>query len=199
MYCTHCGKEIDENSKFCSYCGSENTFTVKQSKTTEIIGSVKRPTPVITPETFDIKENTFGLITALMALVSLFLPWVRYNDYENLKNYNYFKFLKLLKSKDFYFISSDTVLIMGAVAVIGVIFIAICHYNNHHAKALIGDALLLTGVRFEGSYYRMVHNASEFFGSIKLRAGFYVMIAAIIIDVIVTVVLLNKNKRLDKS
>ncbi|MBR2954100.1 MAG: zinc-ribbon domain-containing protein [Clostridia bacterium] len=27
MYCKNCGKEMAENAKFCSYCGSENNAT----------------------------------------------------------------------------------------------------------------------------------------------------------------------------
>lgn len=197
MYCTHCGKEIDENIKFCPYCGSENAFTVEQSKTTEIIGSVKRPTPVITSETFDIKENIFGLVTALMALVSLFLPWVRHHAYWDSKNYNYFKFLKLLKSDDLYFISSDTATLMKAVVILGIIIIAVCHFSNHHVLAFIGDALLLAGVRFGWHFLKVIHEEADYLGSMKLRSGFYVMIVAVIIDVIVTVLVLYQRKRLE--
>lgn len=36
MYCKHCGKSIDDNSVFCTYCGKpvqtlQHTFTVNQS------------------------------------------------------------------------------------------------------------------------------------------------------------------------
>ena len=199
MYCKHCGKEIDENSKFCPYCGSENTFTMKQSKTTEIIGSVKRPTPVITAETFDIKENIFGLVTALMALVSLFLPWVKYNGYWQSKSYNFFKFLKLLKSDDLYFITSGTALLMGTLVVLGVIVIAVCHHTNHHAIALIGDAMLLAGVCFEGYYLKVFHEELDYLGSMKLRTGFYIMLLAIIVDVVVTVLVINQGNSSEKQ
>ncbi|MBI9067577.1 MAG: zinc ribbon domain-containing protein [Salinivirgaceae bacterium] len=26
MYCKECGKQIDEDSKFCSFCGAKQTF-----------------------------------------------------------------------------------------------------------------------------------------------------------------------------
>lgn len=32
MYCKHCGKEIDDDSKFCRYCGGEQETPIINSK-----------------------------------------------------------------------------------------------------------------------------------------------------------------------
>lgn len=36
MYCKHCGKEIDDNAKFCSYCGNS---TRQEEAETEVVHS----------------------------------------------------------------------------------------------------------------------------------------------------------------
>lgn len=36
MYCSKCGKEISENSKFCSYCGSNNNIEITKNSNKKI-------------------------------------------------------------------------------------------------------------------------------------------------------------------
>lgn len=199
MFCTSCGKEIDESSKFCPYCGSKNELALKQSEAPEAVSSVSQNKPVITTETFDIKENVFGLVTALVALISLLLPWVRYHGYVTSKNYNYFTFLKLLKSDDLYFITPAAALMMGAIVVLGIIIIAVCHLSNYHVVAFVGDALLLAGLCYEGYWLRVFREEFDYFGSIKLRVGFYVMLMAILLDVAMTVVVICQRKQLKNN
>ncbi len=206
MYCIYCGKEISENAAFCPSCGSKNEAGPKPfraadprpSRAAELAAPASQWKPVFTPGTIDVKGNAAGLIAALTALISLFLPWVRYSGYLYSENYNYFEFLQLLKSDDVYLIGSGEAFRVGLFAIAGVIIIAACRYTDHHFIAFIGDALLLAGARFEVSCLNFIQEEADYFGSIKLKAGFSVMLIAVVIDAAAAAVLLYRRKRLSK-
>ena len=207
MYCIYCGKEISENAAFCPNCGSKNeadprpsrAAELKPSRAAELAALARQWKPVFTPGTIGVKEgNAIGLIAALTALISLFLPWVRYSGYLYSENYNYFEFLQLLKSDDVYLIGSGEAFKVGLFAVAGIIIIAACRFTGHHFIAFIGDALLLAGARFEISCLNFIQEEADYFGSIKLKAGFSVMLIAVVIDVAAAAVMLYRRKRLSK-
>ena len=198
MYCIFCGKEINKNVTFCPNCGSRNTTDPKPSRAEELASLAKQWMPAMTPGRIDVKTNAVGLLAALTALISLFLPWVRYSGYLYSENYNYFEFLQLLKSDDVYLIGSGEAFRIGLFAVAGVIIIAACRYTDHHFIAFIGDALLLAGARFEGSCLSFIQEEADYFGSIKFKAGFAIMLIAVIIDVAAAAAVLYRRKRLSK-
>lgn len=64
MYCAHCGKELDQNAKFCNKCGKQLKETTIQSDSTEEvnINSEKKPNTWIT---------ALGIILFLAGIVVL--------------------------------------------------------------------------------------------------------------------------------
>ncbi len=50
MYCKNCGKIIDDDSKFCNYCGTEHKSAVAEESTEQESGDVEIPT-ASTPDT----------------------------------------------------------------------------------------------------------------------------------------------------
>lgn len=35
MYCKNCGKQIDDDSKFCNYCGTEQSINIYRESNSE--------------------------------------------------------------------------------------------------------------------------------------------------------------------
>lgn len=64
MYCKQCGKVIDENLKYCPFCGAEQSEQIKQ---TFVSPSYSTPVPKKS------KPNTNAIVGFVIALISLFL------------------------------------------------------------------------------------------------------------------------------
>ena len=67
MYCKHCGKEIDDESKFCNYCGKELSLSKKKKKS-----KIKYIT-ILTLITILAIALTIGVIILL---------WYEFHDFE---------------------------------------------------------------------------------------------------------------------
>jgi H+/gluconate symporter-like permease len=65
MFCKHCGKQIDNDSKFCIYCGSPLTNSNTQVKNEQIVS----------PQTVKKLETVFG-INLSKPIIGGYLVWV---------------------------------------------------------------------------------------------------------------------------
>lgn len=66
MYCNHCGKEITEDAKFCTYCGQANSIPAMLDNTSDVFIQVtenfavneKRKKVKVNGQLFDFSEIT---------------------------------------------------------------------------------------------------------------------------------------------
>lgn len=49
MFCSNCGKEINENVKFCHYCGAEQTATVIPAASVPVSADTESSVPISIP------------------------------------------------------------------------------------------------------------------------------------------------------
>ncbi|HVN57773.1 MAG TPA: zinc-ribbon domain-containing protein [Bacteroidales bacterium] len=57
MFCKECGKQIDNDSKFCSYCGTKQSLTYMGEETTQVVNEKKNSEKDIQTPIF-IEKNT---------------------------------------------------------------------------------------------------------------------------------------------
>lgn len=81
MYCTKCGKEISDDSKFCCYCGSEQRPMVDMTAKPEVKPRKQKPKINID---FKNKKVMIGIITIAIILVCIVIrPMVKERSIEN--------------------------------------------------------------------------------------------------------------------
>lgn len=72
MFCINCGKEIAENAKFCSYCGSENNISNKTYVDATVVNDAVENSKTVLDEKPK-KKKTNILIVLLVMLVAGFI------------------------------------------------------------------------------------------------------------------------------
>ena len=97
MFCKNCGKEIDDNSNFCQFCGVVNSSNTKADIRKRINKSIQN---------FKLQKNIaalmFGTIVLLLILFILCTMYVKspeyaiYNSIIAIKNNNYDKVTKYI-------------------------------------------------------------------------------------------------------
>jgi hypothetical protein len=98
MYCKYCGKTIEDNSRFCSFCGGNQhllrqTFSSENPSTRELEKSTQNYRK---SNTIGLNHPDTGIIIAFYLLVGFRLFWFisdlvnKDKTYDELKDYNNF-------------------------------------------------------------------------------------------------------------
>ncbi len=73
IYCSNCGKQIPQDSKFCTYCGAE-VIAIPVSEPTPIVPVSRSPYIFSTTSDFFRSPAFWG---SLLVLIGFFLPWFK--------------------------------------------------------------------------------------------------------------------------
>ena len=80
MFCNKCGKELPDGTKFCSGCGSQlKTLEPTASPSFDAKTATTPPSYVDQPAPSTVEGSGRGIVVAIslvIALISMFLPWV---------------------------------------------------------------------------------------------------------------------------
>lgn len=86
MYCKHCGKELDENIRFCPACGTEQKVAsqVDEEIVSEATAEQVAPESVAAETTAEVAEEpkqpkvwrVFSIIGKVLGIVSISICWI---------------------------------------------------------------------------------------------------------------------------
>ena len=91
MHCKHCGNQIENDSKFCSFCGGKINPIDQSISTQQQINTESFNKPVIETSKDNIQNQAnsdIGLIIAFAVMVGLRLFWYIYDLITNGKSFS---------------------------------------------------------------------------------------------------------------
>ena len=159
MFCSKCGSEIQANEKFCPRCGAPNeTFRPDVPQTPRSAGGRDSSSPGKSASV-----NVIGPVSSVIALISLFLPFLTASALGFSQSVNFFE---LMSEAD-----AD---IMNVIAVICILWIALTHLLRHPKISLIGAIGLVASLILVCVLYSDIND----FGIVSFGFGFWLFFAA---------------------